>query len=62
MREIEQIKDSYGNLIQLWGVYEITMTIENTTYPRKNTKKVLISTHSSLHKAQSVISQMGGSK
>lgn len=54
MKMIEQIKDEYGNLMQLWGIYEINENVlleENLAYPRKNKKKKLIMTFDSLFQA-----------
>ena len=42
MKAVEQIKDNYGNYLQLWGVYEVVNT-PNTNldlpYPVKSIKK-----------------------
>ena len=51
MKMIEQLKDEYGNLIQLWGVYEETdKTIlkEGLAFPVKKDNKKLIRTFPSL--------------
>ena len=47
MKYIEQIKDEYGNLMQLWGIYEKT---EYELFEEGNhiTKKKLIRTFESL--------------
>ena len=54
MKMIEQIRDEYGNLMQLWGIYEINENVliqENLAYPRKNQKKKLLHTFDSLLRA-----------
>jgi len=54
MKAVEQIKDNYGNYLQLWGVYEIVST-PNTNldlpYPVKSIKKKLLATYESLLEA-----------
>ena len=54
MKAVEQIKDNYGNYLQLWGVYEIVNT-PNTNldlpYPVKSVKKKLLATYESLLEA-----------
>lgn len=56
MIAIEQIKDSYGNLIQLWGIYKIEESKNpeylKLTYPKKHLKKRLITTYNSLKEAE----------
>lgn len=50
---IEQIKDSYGNLIQFWGIYEVTNKVEKSnTYVRKSSKKKLLGVYDSLKGAE----------
>lgn len=58
MKAVEQIKDSYGNLIDMYGVYEIIeikQVDKNLAYPRKKQKKKLISTHSTLALAKKAL-------
>ena len=55
MKVVEQIKDSYGNLIQLWGVYRIREYKNldpDLPNPRKKDVKILISTHNTLSEAR----------
>jgi len=50
---IEQIKDCYGNLLQLWGVYSITSTVNSDTpMVKKHEMRHVLSVHASLHEAQ----------
>ena len=54
MKVVEQIKDQYGNLLQLWGIFESTAV---TLLKKNNYKKVkhtmtLLSTHNTLHDAK----------
>lgn len=48
MKHIEQIKDEYGNLMQLWGIYEQTqhVLLEEGKFIRG--KKKLLATFESL--------------
>ena len=58
MKVAEQIKDSYGNLINLYGVYEITITKQtdkNLAYPKKRETRKLISTYPTLVMARESI-------
>jgi len=51
--EIEQIKDRYGNLIQLWGIYQIESKVDlSTSMVKKSTKKKLIGVYNSLKEAK----------
>jgi len=57
VKVVEQIKDRYGNLIQLWGIYEVERVVldSNLPYPRKNQKKKLLSTHKTLSLAKKAL-------
>jgi len=58
MKAVEQIKDGYGNLIDLYGVYEIInikQIDKNLAYPRKRQVKKLISTHPTLALARKAL-------
>ena len=48
MKHIEQIKDEYGNLMQLWGIYEQTHQVLLEEGKRINIKKKLLATFESL--------------
>ncbi len=48
MKHIEQIKDEYGNLMQLWGIYEQTQQVLLEEGKRINIKKKLLVTFESL--------------
>jgi hypothetical protein len=54
MKVIEQIKDQYGNLLQLWGVFESTAVtlLEEGNYKKMKRNMTLLSTHGSLHDAK----------
>ena len=53
MKEIEQIKDRYGNLIQLWGIYQIKSKVDTSTaMVKKSTQKKLIGVYNSLKEAK----------
>lgn len=50
---IEQIKDQYGNLMQLWGVYRIQNTWDaSVPMVKKCSKRTLLCTCESVHAAQ----------
>jgi hypothetical protein len=52
MKVVEQVKDEYGNLMQLWGIYEINENVllkKNMAYPHK--KKKLLRTFESIFMA-----------
>lgn len=54
MKIVEQIKDEYGNLIQLWGVYEIHekhLLKEALAFPAKSESKKLLRSFTSLNAA-----------
>ena len=51
---VEQIKDSYGNLISIYGVYEETTSLENFKLKR-NIK--LIKTFTSLKEARDYLGE-----
>ena len=55
MKAVEQIKDSYGNLIDMYEIIEIKQVDKNLAYPRKKQKKKLISTHSTLALAKKAL-------
>jgi len=51
MKVIEQMRDDYGNLMQLWGIYDVPDKVlleKDLSYPRKNKTKKLICTFDSL--------------
>ncbi|NBW08827.1 MAG: hypothetical protein EBR82_12460 [Caulobacteraceae bacterium] len=53
---VDQIRDEYGNLLQLWGVYEckeVVLLEEGMVIPRKKTVKKLLRTCGSLVEANS---------
>lgn len=52
MKIVEQIQDNYGNLIQLWGVYENEPTIkEGLAFAIRKDNKKLLRTFASLQAA-----------
>ena len=58
MKMIEQIRDDYGNLLQLWGIYEVADKVlleKNLAYPRKNNQKKLLHTFDSLLRASNYV-------
>lgn len=54
MKMVDQIKDEYGNLMQLWGIYELEenrFLKEALAFPAKQSHKKLLYTFKSLHEA-----------
>lgn len=54
MNVVEQMKDEYGNLIQLWGVYELEekhLIKEALAFPVKSQTKKLLRSFASLNAA-----------
>ena len=61
MKIIDQIRDDYGNLLQLWGVYEQTdqtLLEEGRTYPVKKIKRKLLHTFENLSQANSYLQKI----
>lgn len=60
MKIIDQIRDDYGNLMQLWGIYEQTdmaLLQEGRSIPVKKSKKNLLHTFESLADANAYLNK-----
>lgn len=60
MKIAEQLKDDYGNLIQLWGVFEENTQVlieEGRGLPKRKITKKLLKTFESLHIANCFLKQ-----
>lgn len=55
---IEQMRDTYGNLLQMWGVYCLTAHVNtDAVMVKKHETRALLSMHDSLLAAQKCVSQ-----